>query len=146
MANRIYRGPVTKQPRTVSRPVTGALKPGTFVNDSGAALAVPAAGGKSNLLLLTNREFYDHAPTAAYTSGETGIAYYLEPGMEVQALAVAATYTEGQGLTTNSSGLLVAAAATDAIVAHVNGSAGVLGADGLIDVVIANSYNLPYTP
>ncbi|PHS13478.1 MAG: hypothetical protein COA78_06995 [Blastopirellula sp.] len=142
MANRIFRGPVSRQPRTVTRLVTGALLPGTFVEDSGAALTAAGAGGDSRLLLLDALMLQGQAVDTAYVSGTTGIAFVPEVGHQFQAVAVAATYTEGQALTTNAAGLLVAAGTGEDVVAHIEGSAGVLGANGLVDIVIANSYTL----
>lgn len=140
MANNIFRGPSGNCPRTVTRKVTGALKPGTFVNDSGSAFAVPATGGKSRLLLLSNMAFAGQAVETAYVTGKTGISYVTVPGDQFQALAVAATYTEGQALTVDATGKLKSAIAASVVVAYVDGSAGTLSSAGLIDVVIANAF------
>ena len=143
MPNVIFRGPSNRQPNTKTLLANGALKPGTFVTHNGVDFSAAAAAGRGRLLLLTNMEMKDQLVTDAYADNDSAIAYEIMPGDKVQAIADAATYTEGQALTTASGGILAAAAATDTVVAFVDGSAGVLAADGLIDVVIANAYTVP---
>lgn len=148
MPNTIYRGPVDRQPHTVTdRAVNGALLPctGVFI---GAMLtqATSASGGR--LALLGTRDFYASAASffdmsdplsAQYTSGDTGVAYILEPGQTYQWAVAAGTYSRGQELTVGASGRLTAASAGQIVVAHID-EAGTKSAGDRVDVVIANAY------
>lgn len=145
-ANRVYRGPADRQPKTSSdKTVTGALLPCTFVTEGATAFAQATAAGPM-VRLLANRDFYstdffsagDPLKTA-YASGDTGVAYVLEPGQQYQGAVSAATYAYGQELTIGAAGRLVAAAATNVVVAFSH-SAGVKAAGDLIDIEIANFY------
>ena len=146
MANRTYRGPSDRQPKTVSnKTVTGALLPCTFVTEGATALAAATAPGPM-VRLLSDRDFYGNAITATteplftpYVSGETGVAYVLEPGQRYQVAVAAATYTFGQELTIDAAGRAAAAASTKLVVAY-SLTAGAKSAGDLIDVEIA----LPY--
>jgi len=149
MANRIYRGPADRQPKTVSdKTVAGAYLPGTFVTESATALTQATAFG-ANLRLLGSRDFYDVTGAAftstdplltAYASGDTGIGYVMEPGQQYQAAVAAATYTWGQELTIGAAGRLVAAASTNTVVAYSRTATGAKSAGDLIDIEIANHY------
>lgn len=144
--NRIDRNPLGRQPKTVSdKTVAGAYLPGTFVTE-GASTFTQATAFAAMLRLLTNREFYStgHFDTTsplktAYASGDTGIAYVLEPGQEYQAAAAAATYTFGQELTVGASGRLAAAASGDKVVGFCK-QAGAASAGDLIDFEVAITY------
>ena len=149
-ANKVYRGPNDRQPKTVSnKVVTGALLPCTFVTEGAAALAQATAAGPM-LRLLSNRDFYS-APGAEfsaadplfapYISGETGVAYVLEPGQIYQAALAAATYAYGQELTVTAAGRRTAALAGNPVVAFFKGVPGNFAAGTLSDVEIANFYN-----
>lgn len=154
MANTVFRGPAGDQPKTISdRTVSGALLPCTlvFVGATQFTQATAVSGGR--LALLSNRDFYNPMGSAfdssdplttAYTSGETGVAYEMEPGQVYQIAAAAATYTNGQELTAAASGRVAAAASTNVVIGHVDLGAGVssrvVAAGELIDVVIANRY------
>ena len=105
------------------------------------------------LALLSNRDFYSPIGSAfdssdplttAYVSGETGIAYEMEPGQCYQIAAAAATYTNGQEVTAAASGRVAAAASGNIVIGHVDLGAGVssrvVAAGELIDVVVANRY------
>jgi hypothetical protein len=144
--NRIYRGPVTSghEPRTVSKPVTGALLPGSFVEETATALAqITTALGKLPLI-LSNLEFKDQDVATAYTSGDTGIAYHLEPGQVYQARMAAATYAKDAPLTVGASGRLTAATAGTVVIAFFSDTPGAYTAGDLADVVIAtNTYVVP---
>jgi hypothetical protein len=147
--NRIFRS-AYERARTVSdRTVSGALLPGTavFIGATQLTQAASASGGR--LALLGDRDFY--APSAAgfnatdplmtpYTSGETGIAYLLEPDNEVQWAVAAGTYTNGQELTVAASGRLAAAVAGNIVVAYFDQTGATLAAGALADVCIANFY------
>lgn len=143
--NRIYRGPVTSgwQPRTVSLPVTDALLPGSFVEETATALVqLTTALGKLPMI-LSNLEFKDQDVATAYTSGDTGIAYHLEPGQVYQARMAAATYAKDAPLTIGASGRLTAATAATPVVAFFSDTPGAYEAGDLADVVIANAYTVP---
>lgn len=144
--NRIYRGPVTSghEPRTVSKPVTGALLPGSFVEETATALAqITTALGKLPLI-LSNLEFKDQDVATAYASGDTGIAYHLEPGQVYQARMAAATYAKDAPLTVGASGRLTAATAGTVVIAFFSDTPGAYTAGDLADVVIAtNTYVVP---
>lgn len=149
MPNRIYRGPQDRQPKTVSdKTVAGAYLPGTFVTEGTATLTQATAFGP-NVRLLGNRDFYSEgAFTAtdplltAYASGDTGVAYKLEPGQDYQAAVAAATYTWGQELTIAAAGRLAAAATGNVVVGYAR-SAGAKSAGDLIDFEVANHYAKP---
>lgn len=146
MPSRIYRGPADRQPKTVSdKTLAGAYLPATFVTE-GASTLTQATAFAANLRLLGNRDFYSEgAFTAtdplltAYASGDTGVAYVLEPGQQYQAAVAAATYTWGQELTVAASGRLAAASSGNVVVAYSR-SAGAKSAGDLIDIEIANHY------
>ena len=78
--NVIYRGPIDRQPRTINKPVSGAYLPGTFVEDTGSALTQITTALAKRPLLLSNADFVGQTIDTAYTSGDTGVAYELEPG------------------------------------------------------------------
>lgn len=146
MANRTYRGPNDRQPKTISdKTVTGALLPCTFVTEGATSFTQATAPGPM-VRLLSDRDFYGNAIAATteplftpYVSGETGVAYVLEPGQRYQVAAAAATYTFGQELTIAAAGRAAAAASTNRVIAY-SLSAGAKSAGDLIDVEIA----LPY--
>ena len=146
MPSRIYRGPADRQPKTVSdKTLAGAYLPGTFVTE-GASTLTQATAFAANLRLLGNRDFYSEGSftstdplLTAYASGDTGVAYVLEPGQQYQAAVAAATYTWGQELTVAASGRLAAASTGNVVVAYSR-SAGAKSAGDLIDIEIANHY------
>jgi len=149
MPNRIYRGHVEDQPRSVSdKTVAGAYLPGTFVTEGASALT-QATAFAPNLLLLADRDYYslgaldNNDPLkVAYASGDTGIAFELRPNARFQAAVAAATYTFGQELTVGASGRLVAAASGNIVVGFAR-SAGAKAAGDLIDFTVANFYTKP---
>ena len=145
--NVIYRGPVTSgwQPRTVSdKTVAGAYLPGTFVEEAASTLVqLTTALGKLPMI-LSNLEFKDQDIDTAYTSGDTGLAYHLEPGQVYQARLAAATYAKDAPLTIGASGRLTAATAGTVVVAFFSDTPGAYSAGDLADVVIAaNTYVVP---
>jgi hypothetical protein len=140
MAKLIYRGPAHCEPRTISdKTVAGAYLPGTAVI-IGATTLVQATAPGGRIGLLSNREFYDQSALTAYASGDTGVAYRLEPEAEFQWAMAAATYTFGQELTIGAAGRLVAAASGNTVVAFFDQPGAVIAAGALCDVVIANQY------
>ena len=147
MANRMYRGPADRQPKTVSnKTVTGALLPCTFVTEGATALAAATANGPM-VRLLANRDFYSDGSFTAtsplltpYVSGETGVAYVMEPGQVYQVAMAAATYTYGQELVVAAAGRAAAAASTNQVIGYFRGTPGAFAAGDLADVEIANSY------
>lgn len=146
MTNRVYIGPAARQPNTVTdKTLAAALLPCTFVTEGASTLAAATAFGP-NIRILGNRDFYsDGALTAtdplltAYASGDTGVAYVLEPGQRYQIAVAAATYTYGQELTVAAAGRAAAASSTNTVVAFSR-SAGAKSAGDLIEIEIANFY------
>jgi hypothetical protein len=148
-ATRIFRGPADRQPKTVSnKTVTGALLPCTFVTEGVSALAQATANGPM-LRLLGNRDFYAASADSfnstdplltPYASGETGVAYVLEPGQTYQVALAAASYTYGQELTVAAAGRAAAAAPTNQVIGYFKGTPGAYAAGALVDVEIANVY------
>lgn len=144
--NRIFRG-ARENPRTISdRTVSGALLPATavFVGATQLTQATSASGGR--LALLGDRDFYGSFTATTdplltpYASGETGIAYLLEPQDEVQWAMAAGTYTNGQELTVAAAGRLAAATTGAVVVAHFDQAGATLAAGALADVCVANFY------
>jgi hypothetical protein len=135
-----------RQPKTVSnKTVTGALLPCTFVTEGASALAAATAPGPM-VRLLSNRDFYSEGSftatdplLTAYVSGETGVAYILEPAQTYQGAAAAATYAWGTELTVGAAGRLVTAVSTNLVIGFSK-SAGAKSAGDLIDFEVA----LPY--
>ena len=145
MAARIYRGSFEAEPRTISKPVSGALLPGTFVAITSTIAQATALSG-ARVGILGSRDMWSGDADTAYASGDTGIAYRLRPGFEFQAQVAAATYTYGQELTVGASGRLVAAATGNVVVAFFDDKvkSGVAQSAGaLCDIVIANAYTKP---
>jgi hypothetical protein len=149
MANRIFRAPTDRQPITVSdKTVAGAYLPGTFVTE-GSGTLTQATAFAANLMLLADRDFYatgwntsTDPLLTAYASGDTGVAFELEPGFRFQAACAAATYTYGQELKVAAAGRLAAAASGD-IVVGFSRVAGAKSAGDLIDFKVANFYTKP---
>ena len=148
MAKRIYTGPQDRQPKTITnRTVGAALLPGTAVAVGATSLTQATSASGVRLALLSDRDFYSTAQldatdplTTAYASGDTGVAYELEPGQRYMWAMAAATYTNGQELTVAAAGRLAAAAATNVVVAYYDGAGATLTAGQLADVAIANFY------
>ena len=140
MPARIYRGPANDEPRTISdRTVAGAYLPGTAVV-IGSTTMTQATAPSGRIALLSNRDFYDQSVTDAYASGDTGVAYRLEPEKEVLWAMAAATYTFGQELTIAAAGRLAAAASGNVVVAFFDQAGAAIAAGALCDVVTANRY------
>jgi len=141
--NTIFRGPITHQPVSVSKPVAGAYLPGTFVEETATDLAqITTSLGKLPLILST-LDFKDQTVTTAYADGDTGVALALVPGMVVQARMADASYALNAPLKIAASGRLAAATAGDIVIAFFSDTPGDFAADALADVTIANSYNVP---
>jgi hypothetical protein len=147
MPNVTYVGPYARQPVTTdARVVSGALVPCTFVTETATQLTQLTAPGTTVIRLLAPRDFYgtdqlnaNDPLKTAYASGDTGIAYVLEPGQRYLVAVAAATYTFGQELTIGAAGRAVAAAATNRVIAFSR-EAVVRAAGDLVEVEIA----LPY--
>jgi hypothetical protein len=95
---------------------------------------------EGRLFILGNRQFYEQDDVTAYASGDTGILYRLEVEQNYRAIFAAATYTDGQELTINSSGQFAAAATTNRVIAFFDQAGATLSANDLGELVIANSY------
>lgn len=147
MSNTAYVGPNGRQPVTLdARTVSGALLPCTFVTDSATQLTQLTAPGTAPIRLLAPRDFYGTGQLdandplkTAYASGDTGIAYVLEPGQRYMVAAAAATYSYGQELTIGAAGRAAAAASTNRVIAYAI-DAGAKNAGDLIEVEIAMPY------
>ena len=146
MANRIFRSGREKA-RTISdKTVSGALLPGTavFIGSTQLTQATAVSGGR--LALLGDREYYGLSSAATeplltpYVSGDSAIAYLLEPDHEVLWAMAAGTYTTGQELMVGAAGRLTAATSTNIVVAHFDQTGATLAAGALADVVVANFY------
>lgn len=152
--NVIYRGPLDKQPRTVSDQVlAGAYKPGVICTSDGATLTVATASDMGErVYILGIRDFYGQwdATTApaetAYASGDTAVAYEPAPGDVFQVRLLNATYAKGDKLTLDADGYLAKAVdspAGDVVVAYFDDTAGAYTAGALADVVWANAFTMP---
>jgi len=142
--NTIFRGPITHQPISVSKPVAGAYMPGTFVEETATELVQITTSLAKLPLILSTLEFKDQTVTDAYADEDTGIAFALVPGMVVQASLAAATYALNAPLKIAASGRLAAATtAGDIVIAFFSDTPAAYSAGDLADVTIANSYNVP---
>jgi hypothetical protein len=147
--NRVFRS-ACETARTISdRTVSGALLPATAVFVGATQLTQAAAVSGGRLALLGDRDFYGTSASAftstdplltAYASGETAIAYLVEPQDEVQWAVAAGTYTNGQELTVSASGRLAAAVTGNIVVAHFDQTGAAFAAGALADVCVANFY------
>ncbi len=142
MANVIYRHPVNQEPETVSNmTVAGAYLPGILVTEDGDEMTVATAADiEAELMILSNRQFYDQDIATAYASGDTGVAYRPKPGEVYQARLAAATYAKGDKLTIGASGYLTKTGNAERVLAFFDGTAGAISAGALADVRIANSF------
>ena len=141
--NTIFRGPITHQPISVSKPVAGAYLPGCFVEETATELVQIATSLGKLPLILSTLEFKDQTVTDAYADEDTGVALALVPGMVVQASLAGATYALNDPLKIAASGRLAAATAGDIVIAFFSDTPGEYSAGDLADVTIANSYNVP---
>lgn len=142
--NVIYRGPIKDEPETVSdKTVAGAYLPGILVTESATALTVATGSNiEDDLLILSNRRFYDQDVATAYASGDTGVAYRPRSGEIYQVRMAATTYAKGDPLTVGASGYLEDAASGERVLAYFEDTPGAYSAGDLADVRIANSFNL----
>ncbi len=136
MANLIYRGPAEREPETLNIAVVAGLLPGLFVTKDG----VLAADDKGRLFLLGNVRFFEQDLDTAYTAGDTGVFYRLEPEQEYQARMAADTFVDGDPLTVNGIGQMAKATTGDVVVAYLDQAGVTTTLNDLADVVIANSY------
>lgn len=149
MPNRVYRGPVERQPQAITdKTVAGAYLPCTFVTE-GVSTFTQATAFAAGLRLLGNRDFYSSVSSfftstdpmlTAYASGDTGVAFVLEPGQTYQGAVAAATYTYGQELTVGASGRLVAATTGNTVVGFFRSAGAAKSAGDLVDFEVANYY------
>jgi len=142
--NTIFRGPITHQPISVSKPVAGAYMPGTFVEETATELVQIATSLEKLPLILSNMDFKDQTIATAYADEDTGIAFKIVPGMIIQARMANGTYALNAPLKIAASGRLAAATtAGDIVIAFFSDTPGAYSAGALADVTIANSYNVP---
>lgn len=138
--NVVFRGPIDRQPITKNLPVSGALVPGTMVEATATQLAqITTAMGKRPLV-LGNVDFKDQDIALPYVSGDTGVAFEPQVNDVFNVRVGAATYTNGQELTIGAAGRLVAAAATNVVVAFYDDILTARSAGDLADVIWANYY------
>jgi hypothetical protein len=141
MPNRIFRGPVGRNPATVNLPVAGAYRPGILVTEDGSNLTMAtAADNEAALLVLANVDFAGQDIATAYAAGDTGVAYRPQVEDVFQVRLAAATYTKEAPLAVGADGYLEAAATGDVVVAFFDGTPGAKSAGDLDDVRIANSF------
>ena len=77
--NVIYRGPADRTPKTVNdRRVSGALLPGTFVEDNGTNLVQLTTAVGKRPLVLGIQDYIGQHPDTAYVSGDTGLTYDMQ--------------------------------------------------------------------
>lgn len=138
--HRIYRGPLDRAPKTQNMPVSGALLPGTAVENDGTNLAQITAAIGNNWLILANVDFKDQDVTDAYVSGDTGVAYEARVGDEFAVSMAGATYAKDAELTIGAAGQFEAAGSGDLVVAFFDDTPGAVTAGALADVKIANAY------
>lgn len=140
--NVIYRGPIKDEPETVSdKTVAGAYLPGILVTESATELTVAtAADMEADLLVLSNRRFYDQDVATAYASGDTGVAYRPRPGEVYQVRLAAATYAKGDTLTIGASGYLTATGTSERVIATFDDTPGAFSAGALADVRISTGF------
>jgi phenolic acid decarboxylase len=141
--NVIFRGPIERQYRTVERPVTGALVPGSWVEDTGTALAQITTAIAKRPLILANLDPKGQDIATAYVSGDTGLAIEVQVNDVVQSRMAAATYAKGAPLTVAASGRLAAATAGTRVVAYFDDVPGAYSAGALADVIVADGYIVP---
>lgn len=143
----VYVGPNGRQPFTTdARVLAAGLLPCTFVTETATQFSQATAPGVTFQRLLASRDFYSTGQLdandplkTAYASGDTGVAYVLEPGQRYLVAVAAATYTFGQELTVAAAGRAAAAASTNRVVAFSR-EAGAKSAGDLMEIEIA----LPY--
>lgn len=116
MANRIYIGPAEKKEDVLELPAAASILPGVIaVRSSGQAAAAGAALAADVEFFVVDANVLGEI-TEAYATGDTvqllrptsGEYYYVR-------LAASQTIAAGNGLTTNSSGLLVAESTNHAL-------------------------------
>lgn len=140
VANVIYRGPAEREPETKNdRTMAAGLIPGVAVKESGTTYVAATAGTGRNFILGNRREYGQDINTA-YSIGETGQVYRLEPEQEYTAQLAAAAYTKGQELTIGAGGVWQAAASTNVVLAFFDEADRTLASAGKADIVIANAY------
>ncbi|MFN4062350.1 MAG: hypothetical protein ACK4IA_16575 [Paracoccus hibiscisoli] len=139
--NVVYRGPADRTPTTVNdRKVSGALLPGTFVEDNGTNLVQLTTAVAKRPLVLGIQDYVGQHPDTAYASGDTGVAYEPNPNEVYSCRLAAGTYAANAPLTIGALGRLTAATAGSVVVAFFDGVPGAVTAGARGDVRIANSY------
>lgn len=148
MPSRIYRGPANREPRTISnRIVQGALLPCTAVLVSQYQFNQATSATAGRFALLANRDWHGSMSgsfasstdplSTPYSTGDTGVAFVLEPGQEYVWAMAAGTYTNGQALTIGAGGYLTAAGGSPVVAYYDGGTNVTYGTGALADVVIA---------
>lgn len=138
--NVVFRGPIERQPRTIGKPVTGALLPGSIVEETATNLVALTTAVAKRPLVLGFNDYSGQDLVTAYVTGASGIAFEPLPNDVYNVRMAAATYTWMQPLTVGASGRLTAATAASIVVGWYADTPGTVTADALRDVIWANSY------
>ncbi len=140
-AHKIYRGMNPDKKTITNLKVAAGYLPGTFATASATTLTVPSSGvSTGRLFLIGNMEFQGQSIATAYASGDTAVAFDLEPGDEFIARFDAATYAYGAELSIGTNGRLKAAASGQVVFATYTGSGVALSAGDFDDFIVINSY------
>lgn len=145
MPNVIYRGPVTREPVTITGTFKVATHPGTFVACGAtgiASLEKPKSSKGGRVFLVQNSRFKGQTIKQPYAAGESGVAFRIEPEQEYYAQLADGSYAPQAELAVGTDGRLKAAAAGEQVVAYFDEAKArtISGGNGWADVVIANSY------
>lgn len=138
MSNVVYRGPVEREPETISAALGAALKPAIFVKKT-AGKFVASADSKGRLFVLSNDRYLETDITTEMPADQTANAYRIEPEQEYYMLAVTGNYSDQAELSCGADGKLKAAVAGETVLAFVDGAKN-LAAEGYLDIVTANTY------
>lgn len=138
MSNVIYRGPVEREPETISAALSQASKPGVFVKKT-AGKFIASTDSKGRLFVLSNDRYLETDITTEIPADQTVNAYRIEPEQEYQMLAVTGNYSDQAELSCSADGKLKAAAAGETVLAFVDGAKN-LASEGYLDIVTANTY------
>lgn len=138
MANVIYRGPVEREPKTITLPINDNSAPGVVVKINAGKFEA-ATDAKGRRFLLANLRFTGQTIEQAYAKGDTAVAFRLEPEHEYYAQLAADTYAPGDELTAKADGKLAKATAGDVVLFYFD-EPKERTVSGYGDVVVANSY------
>jgi|AntRauTorckE5430_2_1112549.scaffolds.fasta_scaffold00453_16 hypothetical protein len=140
--NVIYRGPVNSEAESVSdKKVAGAYLPGILVTESATEFTMATAADiEGDLLILSNRNFFEQSVATAYADEDTGVAFRPRVGEIYQVRLANATYAKGANLTIGADGRLIASGVSERVFATFDDVPGAYSAGTLADVRIANNF------